>query len=761
MNFRLEHLKVKKPHLLISLLTIHLAASLLFLPVYRLKAAALSGELLILVAVLSVVTAGCLLRDIAGALETYTRLDPRYPRNATDLNLPPIRLWQSVLALICIAGVPLILEPPTSLYVLIAFALLVPLILSSTQGPRPLARYLTALRLLMRAVELWFGHPHIDRPAVFSCGYPLVRRIQYALGIAPLLSYLAFCLKFHSFFGNDASAFIVGLFFGYTLLPILIIGAFTFPVLNDLQAVIAILEEHTRNEWEEMVDRTLSDPATAAHLFMGWSQNGIPLFLPESACRNHVYLSGPPSFNKSTEIYKLVVQLSKMTPRPSILILDPKTDLALANGILEYTRNHSIPLHLFSLQSGDETKMIQPLGCLGNNRLPVEVAQVLCNVLGLEFGGFYAKYYYSSQSQDAALATLTKYPLLPTTWQQLYDRMYNLVKRNRQRFKDAGHILTVCRSLSQYPQLNPPPGTPEDRLLNFDSIIGSGGIVLASLGSMVAPALGRVVNNLLFMNYAIAAYDRYRRGDRRQSYVCQDELQRTLSESTQQLFELMRAPGPGIICANQDVNALKADRGPDIRSTILCNTFVQMYLAVKDETLTKYLQFLSGEQLVMKKSMSEGASSGEGSTPTGGTTSSSSTSSTSYSEKEEAVLKRNEILDMNNDPLKAILHVARDCGLWQQGGRPTVIRTAWPCSAEEFDRRFNTAWPRLTEPLPKIVPVKPNVQETDGEQKEEEQENKKQREKLRRKAQEIANKKKHQAQERKKNNGRKRRKPKA
>jgi hypothetical protein len=165
-------------------------------------------------------------------------------------------------------------------------------------------------------------------------------------------------------------------------------------------------------------------------------------------------------------------------------------------------------------------------------------------------------------------------------------------------------------------------------------------------------------------------------------YLVIDEFQRIVADNLEYILQLARSMGISLVLANQSIADLKT-RKTDMISVIESNCRFRQWFDVPSEEDRRRLLDVAGETVELMENNSV-TSNSEGSSFT--------------QSRVEIILPRlniNEILRIGDDPTLSIVRLARGAGYSQLAGLPTVIRSAFHITDDEYERRKAMQWPAL------------------------------------------------------------------
>jgi hypothetical protein len=421
-------------------------------------------------------------------------------------------------------------------------------------------------------------------------------------------------------------------------------------------------------------------------IFFGLDQHQrFVVVVPRELLRGHTWLVGATGAGKTVAIISLLQQLlraRKGHPAPAAVIFDAKGDMAQLQSARFCAQANGQTFRVFTLEQGRATNHFVPFESLQAAwRTPIELALLVLEGIGIQYGSGYGKGYFSSISVTTLLRAI-KDPSQPKTLADL-RRIITRLQRGPL-LKDCLELLTQIEALAEYPQLQPNRDQPA-QTISFPDVLEHREVVyfwLPATGSKTAQEVARLALYALFT----AAMDRQRQNlAAREVYAVVDEFQRVVSHNTDVILQQARSAGIALILANQSLQDLKT-HDSDSRSVIRTNTRVQMFLTTT-ETEARFLSEMSGEEIVLMRSSGSAQTSFRGRRQT-----------SSMEQQMEVFRKRltvEDILRVSSDPQGMILHLAMDQGALRYGGRPLAVRTHYPLTKAEYEARSSAPWPTM------------------------------------------------------------------
>lgn len=495
--------------------------------------------------------------------------------------------------------------------------------------------------------------------------------------------------------------------------------SFTFlPFLLQAPLIDGAIRQHRKlreeTQWKSIVTemRESTNAVIRDSYFIGnVASDGSPFMVNRSVFNEPAHFLGSTGAGKTSKGLAPWVEQTIGFGDCSLIVIDLKADtletlatMVAAEEKLRQETGKRLPLKLFSSQNRFPIHGFNPLSSDAWDKFTLfERTDILCGSLGLIYGSDYGEGYYSSANAMTCFETLKCYPHI-RTFRELAERCH-YVMTHPGKFdllpntaKNADHLYAQLRRLADYEQLLV---TNDGRYLNEvinDSINLSDVFqrpqmlylhLSTSLGMGSAPALARLFTYLLLT--AAGTTER-----RCRVYLVVDEFQRMVADNLEYIMQMARSMDVGLVLANQSMTDLHTRRS-DMISIVETNCRFRQWFDVPAEEDRRRLTSVAGEtvELMTNRSTSYGT---QGSTESIGTT--------------EVILPRlniNEILQIGDDPDLSIVRLTRGAGYAQFGGMPTVVRSSFHISKEEYERRKAFRWPKLESGMfiPADVPLAP------------------------------------------------------
>lgn len=477
------------------------------------------------------------------------------------------------------------------------------------------------------------------------------------------------------------------------------------PLLLQITLLEEASEVATRSEkgarWDTTVRelRESENPVMRTSYYMGHvASDGSPFLLPREVFNEPCHFLGSTGAGKTSKGLAPWLEQTIGFGDSSVIFLDLKADtleplatmIAAEENVRNATGKH-LPLKVFSSQDHLPMHGFNPLGNdFWKSHSLFERTDILCGALGLIYGSDYGEGYYSSVNAMTLYETLKAYPNIRSL-RELAERCH-YVLTNVGKFqllpntaKNADHLYAQLQRLAAFEQLQ----VCADGRFSPDTIEHSIDLasffqrpqmlylhLSASLGAGSAPAIARLFTYLLLTT--ATQTERHCR-----VYLVIDEFQRMVADNLEYILQLARSMGISLVLANQSIADLKT-RKTDMISVIESNCRFRQWFDVPSEEDRRRLLDVAGETIEVLETV--------------GTTSNQNGGSITRASA-EIILPRlniNEILRIGDDPNLSIVRLARGSGYAQLAGLPTVIRSGFHITAEEYERRKAMQWPALT-----------------------------------------------------------------
>jgi len=557
-----------------------------------------------------------------------------------------------------------------------------------------------ALRMTWRAFSSWcaYNAQNAQVPGLMQSPAGSALRRQLRL-VGDSFAFTLLCLSMTLATAEEPAArqlvFMLTPGLAFTFLPLLMLA----PLLEE--AARQHRQTLKNNQWQSVVTemRESTNSVVRDSYFLGnVASDGSPFMLSRSVFNEPAHFLGSTGAGKTSKGLAPWIEQTIGFGDCSLIVVDLKADtletlatMIAAEEALRRKTGKQLPLKLFSSQNRFPIHGFNPLGTDFWNKFSLfERTDILCGALGLIYGADYGEGYYTSANAMTCYETLRCYPNV-RSFRELAERC-RYVLTNPKKFdllpntaKNADHLYSQLRRLADYEQLQIaddgryPSHAVENAIDMFDVFQRPQMLYLhlsTSLGMGSAPALAR-----LFAYILLTAASMTER--RCRVYLVIDEFQRMVADNLEYIMQLARSMDVGLVLANQSMADLQT-RKTDMTSIVETNCRFRQWFDVPSEEDRRRLVSVAGETIEHLNTTTLSHNSRE--------------TTRSYGSS-EVILPRlniNEMLQVGDDPDLSIVRVTRGAGYAQFRGFPTVIRSGFHISQEEYERRKAMKWPAIT-----------------------------------------------------------------
>lgn len=238
-------------------------------------------------------------------------------------------------------------------------------------------------------------------------------------------------------------------------------------------------------------------------------------------------------------------------------------------------KSRNKPFRLFCLDDTRDWDYFDPFAMARGNDRVIRICTMLVEAFSLDHGLVYGGSYFTAKAVDALLRVATKVMLESNKGHQLnIDDIVQYLEKSTDR-DEAGPRMAL-KSLSEYPQLKPPPGK-SDRTINFERVLENGEFVYFYLPTLGEATTARQIAGLGLYTLIQAAMRRQELGmPERHVHCFVDEFQELAGPSFARLLAHSAKSGVSITMANQTTSQLIAK---DLRldDAVRDNTLMKMY----------------------------------------------------------------------------------------------------------------------------------------------------------------------------------------
>ena len=469
--------------------------------------------------------------------------------------------------------------------------------------------------------------------------------------------------------------------------------------------------------WNNRVDRILHsmNPLERRHLYLGRSQShGYPVYLDRNLLHLHAWVHGGSGSRKTslsfaTLITQLIAGESKGRqawldfmgrPEPpfdkdercSVLVLDLKGDLSLAQNCYLEAKAAGVPFRMFTNVIGHTSHVFNPLNAVHLDSLVSanQQCQTLLQAMSAEYGAGYGPSFYSAMNEIVLLNYVQRFGT-----RQSFRKLHRLLDdRNRYPgaeadWKNARHLPALAGRLAGVYPLNftdehlrtrPEVAKNEIRL---PDMLRESQVVYFSLSTAVEKTTVSTVAKLALYCLFAAAATRPA-GANHRVYVFIDEFQQLVSTSISLLLEQARSMNLSLILAHQNVGQLKADRGAELVDAVeSCVGFEQAFKVAGVKEMER-IEKLSGVKRDYTLSWDD--------------------EKEQWAETISSRLNANDIIEASASPFTSLVRFSEGSGLSQYSGYWQPVAGEFHITEDEYRLRQNAGWPDLG---PGAVTVKP------------------------------------------------------
>lgn len=458
--------------------------------------------------------------------------------------------------------------------------------------------------------------------------------------------------------------------------------------------------------WSLYVDRLIeasrrppeARPPEADHLWLGTNaESDYPVLLHRPLLREHAWILGDTGSGKThLAITPLATQLIRYRDA-SVVVIDLKGDPALFHGARLEAERAGLPFKWFTNHRTDATHAFNPFSQshLADLTLNQRV-QILLQALGLEYGEFYGKGYFSAVNENVLRNLLRTYPDIASFRDLLHyaksKSLYKATSGTAKEWEEALGLTSVIERLAELPALNV---TDEDDLsrevtenaIDMASLFDTPQVAYFYLPSLLEPVTVRGIAKLGLYSLLTAAFLKHNApsGARRPNnvYVFIDEFQQIVAHNLEIILRQARSMGIGAILANQNLMDLKTPDA-DLIPTVEGNTTLRQVFSASSLEQRVNLELRSGQTLhhLTQTRVEYSAPYSEHASP-----------GFNVNEQLGPRYGANDIIQMSANRLESIVEVSRDSGLTCFSGFSFKLRSDFHISKREFDRRAQLPWP--------------------------------------------------------------------
>lgn len=480
-------------------------------------------------------------------------------------------------------------------------------------------------------------------------------------------------------------------------------------------------EHHEACDWDGYVRRLgeSRNPLERRCLWNGCHlQTGYPILVDQSLYNEHAHVVGPTGSGKTAmTLMSDAIQVVRRPPGDpdarTVVIIDCKGDRAFFQTMRHEAAAAGREFKWFTNLPGLESYVFNPLATLASGSMSLaEVVGVIAQSLDLYHGEGYGRGFFGAASRallEAAYKTsFTFDPLIGRRPPILsFPELEEAIREecdDPQEMQAARHLLYVVAAMSQFPQLNMTgslPGETEavQNAIHMPTVIRERQVVYFYLaGAMDLSSVGHISRLALYSTMAAALDHRLQTGKPAGIHLIADEAQCLLSKNIQPILEQARSYGVACTLAHQNMSQLKRSDGSDLRETILANTAIKRYHAVRDPESQKLVAAASGRALYYDMSWDQlkRRAVGQGQIDRGyACAGADEVMRVGITQRVGDRLEAEDLARMNRRIDQSVLLVERGEGLTQLAGG-VVLKSDWPIDSDTYKDREKEPWPEGT-----------------------------------------------------------------
>lgn len=452
--------------------------------------------------------------------------------------------------------------------------------------------------------------------------------------------------------------------------------------------------------WRALVDRLKASPHAVGfrgelvrekdHLFLGQLEKGrYPLLLHKVYLNRPAIVVGRTGSGKTKLVGEsLLVQAIARRDR-HVVAIDLKGDKAFMLGLAQEAARQRLDFKWLTIEPGKSSYLWNPFDDGLRFLTQEQFVQIVLRALSLVTGQEHGAGYFGAMQEERTRRTFEKNVL--RSFREFYrvvrDQRATDVGMNERDFSNAGHLIANLARIASVGVLNAVPGdnVPEPAMRNAISLVHAlsrPGVTYFTLPAQLEPTTAMFVAKLVI--HLLAAIARVYQGPRVPVLVWADEIQEALSPDLSTPIRQSRESDCTYWLGFQDLAALQTEQG-DFGSAVLGNTPLKIFCTAEDEIGREYIKQTSGELLREFDSVTSTRTVGGPAT----------TVTTGRQLREELVPRIDDetINRVNRDPNAFIVCASESKG-FSQYRFPVVVRSTFPTSPREADRRQAAPWPR-------------------------------------------------------------------
>ena len=470
-----------------------------------------------------------------------------------------------------------------------------------------------------------------------------------------------------------------------------VLQCFLFPIALFLMACLAVfgrrLPQYAQMleglktpipDWQGYAERLQNSPVPEAreHLWLGvHATEDYPILLHRSILGEHAHFLGDSGSGKTALGMAPVLTQLIRAQDSAIVIIDLKGDMPLFQTAKEGAGNR---FKFFTNEVEKASYVFNPFSPLSTDYVSLnQVCEVFLSALGLDHGEGYGRSYYSRIARNLLSRTIQEYPDI-ASFEELREKVGKLTK-NQSEEQDAFELIAVVESLAVIPQLN---YAERDRVteqsINMRTVVKNREVVYFWLPAAIETASVREIAKLALYTLFTSAYQHQRQEQETpKTWVFVDEFQHIASLNFKLILQQARSMGLGMILANQADSDLWSKEA-NLKATVQSNTRFKQIFSMSNPQEREELGKASGETIYYARKLdTEGLAVEE-------------------HERIGPRLMVNDIIALSDEPDTSIVLISRGEGYSQFGGYAFPVRSRYHITFEEYQRRQNAAWPRVS-----------------------------------------------------------------
>lgn len=475
-------------------------------------------------------------------------------------------------------------------------------------------------------------------------------------------------------------------------LPVFLLGLFgvSYPILGKAGGLRR--SATLANYWDAYLEATETSSNTAERdsLYLGHVvADSSPILLPLSVSGQHMWIVGATGSGKTVKLINLLEQYVRRGY--SVVCVDLKADsfelLYTLNALANRSKSFVDQYH-FTDRYGWATQLCSPFAQSSWTQLsPSERTNIHLAAMGIGFSRDHGASWFGDACYEVLDFVNRKYPDVGS-YEELSDRLtYELAhagphELSRSVKKDGEHASLILKRLSHVEMFNPKPNHPQsavDAALDFSTLFATQTVAYWGLNCLVAPITSAEISRVVLASLLSAGTSI--QTSKRNVVLVIDEFQQMVAPGVLQLaLRQARSVGIEIILSNQAVDDLKTSKNNFV-PTVEGNTATQMWLSGAGRDSIEQIQKLAGKFVDKTYSTSVNSEGGL-----------SRTESEMIVDRFDATT----IAKASSGKGQFIVRINSNEDYAQYNGIPFIARSDFHMKHEEYQRRSNALWPRMS-----------------------------------------------------------------